>query len=52
MSETRDPLLDSRNEPTEFIAEGGMGTVYKAVQRTLDRTVAVKLTKDFTGWGE
>ena len=52
MAEMPEPLLgtplDRRYEVTEFIAEGGMGKVYKAAQRTLDQTVAVTLLKDFT----
>lgn len=36
-------VLDGRYELTEFIAEGGMGRVYKARQHTLDREVVVKL---------
>jgi hypothetical protein len=52
MSETPDPLLgtvlDGRYETTEFIAEGGMGKVYRAVQRTLSRTAAVQWLKGFT----
>ncbi|MDE0882482.1 MAG: serine/threonine-protein kinase, partial [Myxococcota bacterium] len=36
-------VLDGRYELTEFIAEGGMGAVYKARQRALDREVVVKL---------
>jgi diguanylate cyclase (GGDEF)-like protein len=47
-----DPLLgqvlDGRFEVTEFIAEGGMGRVYKATQWPLDRVVAVKLLSDVT----
>jgi len=53
MSDLADPLLgtvlDGRYRLTSFIAEGGMGRVYKAVQETLDRVVAVKLLKDQTG---
>ena len=36
-------VLDGRFELTDFIAEGGMGKVYKATQRPLDRVVAIKL---------
>jgi len=47
-----DPLLgvvlDRRYELTEFIAAGGMGRVYKGVQLTLNRVVAIKLLKDFS----
>jgi diguanylate cyclase (GGDEF)-like protein len=46
----QDPLLgqvlDRRFELTEYIACGGMGRVYKAVQRPLDRVVAIKLLGD------
>ncbi|MEE2828178.1 MAG: protein kinase [Myxococcota bacterium] len=41
-------VLDGRYELTEFIAEGGMGRVYKGIQRTLDRVVAIKLLKHFS----
>jgi diguanylate cyclase (GGDEF)-like protein len=36
-------VLDGRFELTEFLAKGGMGRVYRAVQRPLDRVVAVKV---------
>jgi diguanylate cyclase (GGDEF)-like protein len=36
-------VLDGRYELTEFIAEGGMGAIYKARQHALDREVVVKL---------
>ena len=56
MLESDDPLiglvLDGRYRLTSFIAEGGMGRVYKAEQRTLDRTVAVKLLKEVSDGGE
>ena len=41
-------VLDGRFELTEFIAAGGMGRVYKAIQRPLERTVAVKLLADIS----
>ncbi|GAA1794430.1 hypothetical protein GCM10009795_044980 [Nocardioides hankookensis] len=36
-------LLDGRYELTDHIGSGGMGTVYRAHDRRLDRTVAIKL---------
>lgn len=47
MSNPPDPLigrvLGDRFEITEFIAAGGMGRVYRAIQRPLEREVAVKV---------
>ena len=39
-------LLGSRYEIIEKIGNGGMATVYKAVDRILKRNVAVKVLKD------
>jgi serine/threonine-protein kinase len=43
----RDPLvgkhIGGRYQIVELVKSGGMGTVYRAVQRLLDRTVAIKL---------
>src|SRR4051794_17551492 len=36
-------LVDDRYEVTARIARGGMATVYRAVDRRLERTVAVKV---------
>jgi diguanylate cyclase (GGDEF)-like protein len=41
-------VLDGRYELTEFIAAGGMGRVFKATQRALDRQIAVKLLPDIS----
>ncbi len=38
-------LIDRRYLVVEHIASGGMGSVYKATQRPLDRTVAMKFLK-------
>ena len=47
MSQVRDALigqvLSGRFEVIEHIASGGMGSVFKAIQRPLDRTVAIKV---------
>jgi len=40
-------LIAGRYELLEKIAEGGMGIVYRATDRTLMRDVAIKLTKQF-----
>mgnify|MGYP001233161292 CR=1 FL=1 len=45
-------VLDGRYQLTAFIAEGGMGRVYRAEQRVLNRTVAVKLLKEMPDGGE
>ena len=44
-------LIDRRYLVVEHIASGGMGSVYKATQRPLDRTVAMKFleTDEKTG---
>ncbi|MDD9205206.1 serine/threonine protein kinase, partial [Georgenia sp. 10Sc9-8] len=36
-------LVDGRYEVVDRVARGGMATVYRAVDRRLDRTVAVKV---------
>ena len=52
MSDAPDPMigqvLSGRFEIRAFIAAGGMGRVYKATQRPLDRDVAIKLL-DYQG---
>jgi eukaryotic-like serine/threonine-protein kinase len=49
MSTATDPcvgtVLDGRYELTGHLGQGGMGTVFEAIQRTLNRKVAVKLIK-------
>ena len=41
-------VLSGRFEITTFIASGGMGSIYKATQRPLDRDVAIKVM-DYQG---
>jgi serine/threonine protein kinase len=41
-------VLDGRYELTGHLGQGGMGTVFEATQRTLNRTVAVKLIQPTT----
>jgi diguanylate cyclase (GGDEF)-like protein len=52
MREGRDPMIGSvlsgRFEITEYITAGGMGSIYKATQRPLERDVAIKLM-DYEG---
>ncbi len=50
--EARDPLLgaliDGRFEIVERLGEGGMGAVYKAIQTSVDRLIAVKVIRGET----
>ena len=39
-------LLGNRYEMVEKIGNGGMATVYKAVDKVLNRNVAVKILRD------
>ncbi len=39
------PLLDGRYELGELLAHGGMSTVYRGVDRRLDRAVAIKILR-------
>jgi serine/threonine-protein kinase len=45
--ETFPPLVDSRYVPLQFIGDGGMGRVFKAFDRQLNRVVALKILKRF-----
>ena len=55
-SETREPtaefsvgpgtILVDRHEILEYVGKGGMGVVYKAHDRTLDETVAIKILRE------
>ena len=38
-------LIDGRYELKELLGNGGMGSVYLALQRPIDREVAVKLLR-------
>ena len=41
----RDDLLAGRYEIREFLGRGGMGSVYRAYDRTLSEDVAVKVVR-------